>query len=250
MVMAAAGAEAPAAAAHQGVGNMTLDVNQADVKAVEAEIRRQEKHSSGEIVVVIASQCDDYIHVPIHIATACALAVPLVLPLFQFLFPWSSIAWRWVFLAQLLVFIAVAALLSLDQLRWWVTPRSLKRKYSGRFAAAEFLALDLHRTAQRTGVLIFVALRERYVAIIADRAAGEKIRNEEWQGVVQEMLPHLRSEHLTESLLTGVQRAGALLAREFPPRGRNPNEIPNKVVIVDDRGSPTARPGGHWDAGD
>jgi putative membrane protein len=248
--MAAAGAEALAAAVHQGAGDMALDVMQADVGAVEAEIKAQEVHTAGEIVVVIASQCDDYIHVPIHIATACALAVPLVMPLFQFLFPWSSVPWRWIFVVQLLVFIAVAALLSLDRLRWWVTPRSMKRKYAGRFAAAEFLALDLHRTMRRTGVLIFVALREHYVEIIADKAAGEKISGTEWQGVVRDMLPFLRKEQLTESLLAGTRGAGELLAREFPPRGRNPNEIPDRVVIVDDRGTRIVRPGGHWDAGD
>jgi putative membrane protein len=226
---------------------MALHVSQADVKAVETQIRDEETHTSGEIVVVLASQCDDYIHVPIHIATACALAMPLSMPILRHVFPWSSVPWGWVFMAQLVVFILVAAILSLDRLRWLVTPRALKRKYASRFAAAEFLALDLHRTEQRSGVLIFVALREHYIEIVADKSASELIDNASWQRVVGKMIPLLRAGLLTEALVQGVRETGIVLAQVLPPLPRNQNEVPDRVIVVDDNGTRVSRPGGNWD---
>jgi putative membrane protein len=216
---------------------MAVNISQTDRARVEAAIKDQETRTSGEIVVVVASQCDDYIHVPIHIATGVALALPLALPLLSGFFPWSSLPLRWVFVIQLFIFIAVALVLSIEQLRWLVTPKSLKRKYASRFAAAEFLALDMHRTLDRTGVLIFVALRERYVEIICDVSAGEQIGDEEWQTIILGMRSLLRLEKLTEALVLGVDHAGGVLRDSFPPRARNPNEISDKLIVVDEAGT-------------
>ncbi len=229
---------------------MAAAINQIDREKIEAEIKAQETLTSGEIVVVVASHCDDYIHVPIHIAAACALAVPLALPLIEWFFPWSSLPFRWIFMIQLAVFILVALVLSLEMFRWWVTPNAMKRKYASRFAAAEFLALDLHRTSGRTGVLIFVALRERYIEIIADVAAADHVSNGDWQKIIDDMLPLLRKEQTTDALILGVGRCGEALAQHFPPRARNPNELPNKVVLVDQKGTATQKSGGHFDPGD
>ncbi len=229
---------------------MALHVNQTDRDKVEAEIKAQEKRTSGEIVVVVASHCDDYIHVPIHIATGFALAVPLILPLLSTFFPWSSIPLRWIFMIQLIVFIAVALLFSIEPLRWWITPKSLKQKYASRFAAAEFLALELHRTLHRTGIMIFVALREHYVEIVTDTSVSERIPNAHWQTIVDNMLATLRKQDLTGALVQGVQLSGEALAQHFPPRAKNSNELPDKLVIVDDRGTKIVRPGGNWDPGD
>jgi putative membrane protein len=235
-----------AAAAHRGVGSVNITVDQIDTGKVEAAIRGEETRTSGEIVVVVASHCDDYIHVPIHIATACALLTPLLLPFLSQFFPWSVLSLRWVFLIQLIVFIFIATTLSIPPLRWWVTPRSMKNKHASRFAAAEFLALELHRTVERTGVLIFVALREHYIEIISDTAVSQQIPDEEWSRIIQRMRPHFVSGQATEALLTGVQLSGEALARHFPPGSTNLNQVSDKVVIVDDEGTRRARRSADW----
>ncbi|MEO9168311.1 MAG: hypothetical protein ABI230_07910, partial [Aestuariivirga sp.] len=69
---------------------MGHDLSPAEREKVTKAIGIAEAHTTGEIVVVAARASDDYIHVPIHIATALALAVPLVLWLWQLSHPWDA----------------------------------------------------------------------------------------------------------------------------------------------------------------
>lgn len=224
---------------------MIIDIDKTDRDRVEAAIKQEESRTSAEIVVVVASQSDDYIHVPIHIAAAVALAVPLVLPLFASFMPWSALPLRWVFVAQLLVFIVTAMLLSLDPLRYHVTPSQLMRKYARRFASAEFLAVNIHSTRGRSGMLIFVSLLERHVEIITDLAIARKMPDSVWQQVIGEMVPMLRAGQLNEALVHGVTRSGNILAEPFPASAQNPNELSDRVIVIDAEGrrdAPQHRP--------
>ena len=56
---------------------MFLNIDASGRQRVVSTIRQAERQTNGEIVVVVATQSDDYIHVPLHVAAAVALAVPL-----------------------------------------------------------------------------------------------------------------------------------------------------------------------------
>lgn len=212
---------------------MKPDLAATERQKVTLAIKKAELLTSGEIVVVAARQSDDYVHVPLHIAAGVALAVPFVLPFVSRFFPWSAISLFWVFMAQLLVFIAVATVLSLPPLRYWVTPKKLMHKYAHRNAAAQFLTVNTHGTGGRTGVLIFVSLEERYAEIIGDTAIASKVSQATWQSIIDEMIPHLRDGRLTEGLVHAVERCGHELARHFPPGAANPNELPDHFIVLD-----------------
>jgi putative membrane protein len=212
---------------------MIAEISAADRRKVTSAIKRAEKSTSGEIVVIAARQSDDYIHVPLHIAAALALAVPLLLPLFASYLPWESVPLHWVFVVQLLVFIVAALVLGLAPLRYVVTPRQLMRKYAHRYAAAEFLAVNMHGTGGRTGVLIFVSLLERHCEIIADTAIDKKVEHRDWQAIIDSMLPLLRRDEIAEALVVAVNRCGEILAEHFPPGEPNPNELPDHFIVLD-----------------
>jgi putative membrane protein len=229
----AAAVEVPAAAGRRGVGDMIAEISSADRRKVTLAIKKAEESTSGEIVVIAARQSDDYIHVPLHIAAALALAVPLLLPFFAGFFPWASVPLFWVFVVQLLVFIVVALVLGTAPLRYAITPRRLMRKYAHRYAAAEFLAVNMHGTGGRTGVLIFVSLLERHCEIIADTAIDAKVAQQDWQAIIDSMLPLLRRGETAEALILAVSCCGELLAKHFPPGVPNPNELPDHFIVLD-----------------
>ncbi|MEO9168587.1 MAG: TPM domain-containing protein, partial [Aestuariivirga sp.] len=184
--------------------------------------------------VVAARASDDYIHVPIHIATALALAVPLVLWLWQLSHPWdAALKLGWLFGIQLVVFIIAALALSLPFIRRAITPMRLKRKYAHRNAAAQFLASNISNTRKHTGVLIFVSLMERYVEVIGDEAIAAKLSKSDWQKIIDEMLPLLKGKQSCDALVLGVQHAGALLAKHFPATAHVDNELPNRFIVLD-----------------
>jgi putative membrane protein len=211
---------------------MSERLPKAERQKVSLAIKKAELLTSGEIVVIAARESDDYIHVPIHIAAGVALAVPLLLPLANRFFTWSVVPLSWVFVFQLLTFIVVAILLSLNPLRYWVTPKSLMRKYAHRNATAQFLAVNAHGTGGRTGVLIFVSLLERYCEIIGDTAIANKVPHETWVAIIDEMRPSLRSGNLTDALVHAVGRCGHELAKHFPPGAENPNELPDHFIVL------------------
>jgi putative membrane protein len=137
-----------------------------------------------------------------------------------------------VFAYQLIVFILVALILSVAPLRFAVTPKRLMHKHAHRHAATQFLARNLHTTADRTGVLIFVSLLERYCEIIADTAVAAKVDNATWQEIIEEMLPAIRSGDLASGLEHAVGRCGRLLAHHFPPGALNPDELPDHMIVI------------------
>jgi putative membrane protein len=212
--------------------NMKQDLPLHERQKVSLAIKKAELLTSGEIVVIAARQSDDYIHVPIHIAAGAALAVPFIMPLLTRFFPWTTVPLFWVFLTQFLVFIGFALVLSLPVLRYFVTPKKLMHKYAHRNAAAQFLAVNTHGTHGRTGVLIFVSMLERYCEIIGDVAIASKVNHQTWQGIVNEMLPHLREGQLTDALVHAVHRCGHVLAQHFPPGSENSNELPDHFIVL------------------
>ena len=211
---------------------MKINVTKSDRQAVVAAIKTAELKTSGEIMVVVAKQSDDYVHVPIHIAAGMALAVPFVLPWLARFFPWAAVTLWWVFAVQLILFIVVALVLSQSWFRYLVTPRRLMRKYAHRNAATQFLAVNGHSSGGRTGVLIFVSLLERYVEIVADTAISAKVSHADWQRIVAQMLPLLKADKLTAALVLGVEQSGEKLAKHFPPSATNPNELPDHFIVM------------------
>jgi putative membrane protein len=211
---------------------MRIDVTESDRARVAAAIKRAERETSGEVVVVVARRSDDYLHVPLHIAAAAALALPILSFAATWAFGWLPLPVGLLFAYQLMVFIAVALALSVPPLRFAVTPKRLMHKHAHRHAATQFLALDLHTTASRTGVLIFVSLLERYCEIVADTAVAAEVSDATWQDIIDDMLPEIRSGHLAAGLERAVSRCGALLARHFPPGARNPDELPDHMIVI------------------
>lgn len=210
-----------------------VDITEAGKDKVSKAISVAEAKTSGEIVVVLARQSDDYIHVPLHIAAFFALASPLALPWLSSWFPWAAVSFWWLYLIQLACFILIALALSLAPLRYYITPRRLMRKYASRHAASQFLSLNLHTTRGRTGILIFVSLLERYCEVVGDTEIANKVPQSDWQEIVDEMLPYLGQGKIAEGLAHGVERSGAILAKHFPPGRANPDELPNHLIVLD-----------------
>ncbi len=208
------------------------DLSPVQCRRVTEAIIQAERHTSGEIVAVAARASDDYVHVPIHIAAACALALPLLIPFLSHFMPWSSISVWQLFSSQLLVFIVLALVLSLPRLRFAVTPKSMMQKYAHNHAAAQFLASNMSATRERTGVLIFVSLLERYVEVIGDKAIAEKLSQRDWQVIIDEMLPLLRDKKSVDAMVLAVQHCGALLAQHFPAGAQNKNQLPDRFIVL------------------
>lgn len=98
------------------------------------------------------------------------------------------------------------------------------------FAEWKFQQLGMQNTAERNAVLILVAPRAQKFAVFGDRGVHEKCGPEFWDKLVADMRTHFTKEEFTEALTKGIDETGKLLARYFPRRGDDRNELPDVVV--------------------
>jgi uncharacterized membrane protein len=97
-------------------------------------------------------------------------------------------------------------------------------------AQKEFDHLGMHKTADKNGVLIYVAPAARKFAIIGDAGVHQRCGDSFWQAVAGEMTEHFKKTRFTEGIIHGLQKAGQLLAEHFPAKGDHPNQLPDDVA--------------------
>ncbi len=220
-------------------------ISDADRLRIRDAVEAAEAKTAGEIFTVVAAASDDYRVIPILWATLVALLGPLPLLLVDRLIGWPSLTdgWNeasasagisavWVYAVQLAVFIVLAVVLSFSRVRPLIVPRSVKDDRAHSLAVQQFLAHGLHLTEERTGVLIFVSLAERYAEIVADAAIAKKVDQAVWDEAMAALIAEIKEGRLADGLVAAVGRVGAVLAEHFPPRRRDANELSDDLVLL------------------
>jgi putative membrane protein len=201
-------------------------ISEGDKLRVTEAIRTAETKTSGEIYCVLALASSDYRLVPVAWAALIALIVPLPLILL------TTLQVSTIYIAQLVVFIVLATLLSLPALRYRVVPKRLKHDRAHAEAVRQYFAHGLQETENRTGVLIFISAAERYVEVVADAGIDAKVTPETWDQVIAILLPSIKDGRIGDGLVAAIVQCGAILAQHFPPGAKNPDELPNRVVVI------------------
>lgn len=198
-----------------------------DHERIAGAIRAAENGTTGEIVCVVARRCEPYA----IIAALWAALAALLTPVPAILIDPALSAW-WVYIIQGAVFLAVLLALQYMPLRMALVPAAVKRRRARRLARTQFLEQGLHRTAERTGVLIFAAMAERYVEVIADEGINDRVDPQTWPDLVGTFSAHMKRGETVDAFVDAVGRAGDLLQRHFPKTPGNPNELPDRLVEI------------------
>jgi putative membrane protein len=197
-----------------------------DRQRVAEAIRAAENETAGELVTVVARASDGYEYIPLLWATGIALLVPLpLIYIEQWLLSLAEI-----YAAQLAVFLVLSLLFRIPRLHMALIPRAVKHMRAARLAREQFLAQRLHRTAERSGVLIFVSVAERYVEILADEGINDRVAPDEWDSIVAGFVIDVKRGRIGDGFVSAVAACGALLSRHFPKPPGNPNELPDRLV--------------------
>lgn len=193
---------------------------------IEAAVRTVEARTSGEIVPMVVSESYDYPRAEILGAGLLALALAMSL---SWAFGGSSI---WVFLPIFLVaYLPFKMLLrnSPGLKRRLIHPDEMAAEVEEQ-AMVSFLERGLHRTVDGTGVLILISLFEHRVFVLAGRGIDQVVPAETWESIVQTVTAGIRDGRACEALCAAIASCGDLLARDFPPRADNTDELPNLIL--------------------
>ena len=198
-----------------------------DRRRIIAAITAAEQKTSGELVAVVAADADDYRYLALLWPALAALLLPAILLTIA---PGTN-AWL-LYLAQTALFVALALLAQLTPLRMALVPAAAKRRCASRLAREQFFAQGLHLTRERTGVLIFVAVAEHHVEIIADRGIDALVPPDTWDQAVAEFVKRVRGGRVAEGLLAAIGTVGERLAEHFPRAPDDADELSNRLIEI------------------
>jgi putative membrane protein len=197
-----------------------------DRNAIAAAVAQAERLTSGEIVVVIDRAASSYRSVPMVLALVLSLLVP-----------WPLLALTMTSAPRIFLIQLICAALLMAALLWYgrggrFVPGFVKRGRAHDVALREFTARGLTQTRRRTGVLLYIALQERYAEVVTDIGIEGKVGPETWRDIVAALLDAARQERLREGLIDAVGALGVVLAQHAPPTADDIDELPNKVVLL------------------
>lgn len=209
-------------------------------QAVEAA----ELTTSGEIVTVLADRSDGYSDVVLAYAAALAftaMSIFAALPR-PFLGVWDGLFGLWghiwstgeiasmTIALGLLAFTLAWLLLANDTVRFLAIPGPLKTARVHNAAVRHFKVGAERRTHGRTGVLIYLSMREHRAEIFADESIAIQVPAEIWGDAMADMLIEIRQGRIAEGIAAGVRDVGVILAEHFPRAENDTNELPDRLI--------------------
>lgn len=96
-------------------------------------------------------------------------------------------------------------------------------------AAFIFDKLEMHKTEQRNAILFYIAITDHKFAVIGDAGIHEKVGDDFWEKVKNEMTTYFKEGQLAEGLINGIEKAGNELKSYFPYQSNDKNELDNEI---------------------
>ena len=95
-----------------------------------------------------------------------------------------------------------------------------------------FFKQKMNATKERNGVLVYVAVEDRKLAIYADQGIYDKVGVEFWYSQVQEMTSHFKEENYVKGMSVVIAEIGKALTNHFPyDRVTDTNELSDEIMI-------------------
>ncbi len=195
-------------------------ISESDTRAIAERVALAERRTAGEIVVVVSARSGEYgteravfgLTVTLLVAIGAYLLVPFVSAL-------------WIMTAQAPLWL----------LLWWasgragllrvIVPRAEQEEQVRARAKQLFIDEGVTETRERSGVLLFLSEAERRVELLADRGIHERVGKEAWQQSVDRVVGAIHHGEAGAGIMAAVDAIGDALARHFPPRSDDENEL-------------------------
>ena len=95
-----------------------------------------------------------------------------------------------------------------------------------------FFKHKMNLTKERNGVLVYVAVEDKKLAIYADQGIYDKVGIEFWYSQVQEMTAHFKNANYVEGMSQVIGEIGKALTDHFPyDRVTDTNELSDEIMM-------------------
>ena len=101
-----------------------------------------------------------------------------------------------------------------------------------------FNRIGMVKTAQRNGVLIYLATGDRKFAVIGDKGINDVVPENFWEDIVLQMTERFKNGHFFEGVCGAVQQIGEKLKQYFPYQPEDINELPDDISLEQESDEP------------
>ena len=99
-------------------------------------------------------------------------------------------------------------------------------------AAELFFQLEMQKTDDRNAVIVYVAMKDRQLAVFGDEGIHKKVGNEYWNNEVHKMITNFNRENYAAGISEVVKDIGEALTKNFPfNNDTDKNELPDDIVF-------------------
>lgn len=102
-------------------------------------------------------------------------------------------------------------------------------------AVREFERQGMTKTRDRTGVLILLVWEERKFAIVGDTGIHAKLGDDYWTVRAVELKSYFAAGDYVRGLTAVVENVGRELAKHFPRKADDRDELPDAPIVEDNR---------------
>lgn len=98
-------------------------------------------------------------------------------------------------------------------------------------AAEIFFGLKMDKTEQRNGVLVYIAIKDKQLAVFGDEGIHQQVGEKFWQTEVMKMIHLFKDKNYGDGLAGIVTEIGNALHTFFPYTDDDKNELPDDIVF-------------------
>jgi putative membrane protein len=205
---------------------MTDFFTEPEKERIRRAVAEAELRSSGEIVTMAVPESDRYREAELLGALLVAGLVAVIVAVVMR----NVTIWIYVPLVCLLFFPMLFLFRCFPRLKLSFAGSRRQREAVSERALAAFYQKGLYRTKEESGILIFISVLERKVWILGDRGINERIAADYWESLVAELADGIKAGRAAEALCSVIAQCGNELARHFPRRPDDRNELPDEPL--------------------
>lgn len=98
-----------------------------------------------------------------------------------------------------------------------------------------FQELEMHETDARNGVILYIATKDRKVAVFGDEGITDQVEDDFWQDEIDKLIGEFKQGNFERGIESVVGDIGEKLKQFFPSDGTDPNELDNEITFEDNR---------------
>lgn len=200
-------------------------LTEAGEQALEDAIQTIESVSAVEVVIAIRPRARYSMLQHAMVATVTAIAL-LAFTLYS---PIDFTLWQILVLPIFAAFAGAMLVEAFPPLYRWLSPAWLRYEHVREAAYAAFVERGVHGTRDRTGILVYVALRERMVEIVADLGVLKHHGIEvlaSWAGTLEARMPDG-----AEAFGKELANLAPELAKSLPRHIDDTDELANQIHV-------------------